>query len=66
MHAGMPTSIHLPPDVLAWLDREATRQGITRNRVVTQIIVREMNARDDWSPNLFPVLVDSAMSEKKS
>lgn len=60
----MATSIHFGPELLAWLDGEAARQGVTRNRVVTQILTHEMNARDDWSFNLFPRLVDSAMSEK--
>jgi hypothetical protein len=60
----MATTVHLPPDIIAWLDREALRQGVTRNRLITNIIGREMNARDDWSYGLFPTLVESAMSEK--
>ena len=59
----MATTIHIGPALLAWLDREAVRQGVTRNRVITMILTREMNARDDWSFNLFPRLVDSAMGE---
>lgn len=59
----MGTSVHLPPEVLHWLDREATRQGVTRNRLIAMIIQREINAREDWPYNLFPKLVDSAMGE---
>lgn len=60
----MATSIHMPPDLVAWLDREAMRRGVTRNRLIVNILAREMNARDDWTYDLFPALVDSAMSER--
>ena len=60
----MATTVHLGQELLTWLDREATRQGVTRNRLITQIISREMNARDDWSYGLFLALVDSAMEDK--
>jgi metal-responsive CopG/Arc/MetJ family transcriptional regulator len=62
----MATSVHLQPELVAWLDREAARKGVTRSRLINLILSREMNARDDWSPDLFAKLVDSAMSEEGS
>jgi hypothetical protein len=59
----MGFSIHLPPDLIEWLDREAARRGITRNRLITTILAREMNTRDDWNGDLFARLLNSAMSE---
>ena len=60
----MATTVHLCAELLAWLDLEAARQGITRNRLISNILAREMNTREDWPPDLFAKLVESAMSEK--
>ena len=65
MSPRMATTIHLAPDVLAWLDREAARRGLRRNRLIATILIREMKAKDEWPPNLFAELVQSAMSEER-
>jgi hypothetical protein len=63
MSVAMATTIHLDREVLAWLDREAARRGVRRNRLIANILVREMKTQDDWPPGLFAELVESAMAE---
>lgn len=65
MGTRMATTVHLDASLLDWLDREAARCGVRRNRLISMILAREMNAKEDWPPNLFPELVNSAMSEKE-
>jgi metal-responsive CopG/Arc/MetJ family transcriptional regulator len=61
----MPTSIHLPADLLRAIDREAVRRNVTRNRLIASILARAMEEKDDWSPNLFSQLHESALEEKR-
>lgn len=42
---GQNVSIPLPPDVLAWLDDEATRRMMPRGALVRSWIVREMEGQ---------------------
>jgi len=58
------TSIYLTTGLLAELDREAHRRGISRNRLVNLLLRAGLKDRgEDWSPALFPLLHDSALEE---
>jgi predicted transcriptional regulator len=49
----MPTSVHLPRRLLEALDRRARALRISRNKLITQAIERELSAAGDWSPGFF-------------
>lgn len=48
------TTVHLPDDLLARVDRLARRRGTSRNRVVIRALEQEL-ARDagEWPPGFF-------------
>jgi predicted transcriptional regulator len=49
----MSTSVHLPKKLLEALDRRARALRISRNKLITQAIERELSAAGDWSPGFF-------------
>jgi predicted transcriptional regulator len=49
----MPTSVHLPKRLLETLDRRARALRISRNKLITQAIERELSTAGDWSPGFF-------------
>jgi predicted transcriptional regulator len=49
----MSTSVHLPRRLLEALDRRAKALRISRNKLITQAIERELSAPGDWSPGFF-------------
>lgn len=57
----MPTSVYIPDDLLALVDRKAKRLRISRNRLIVRALEREVDARG-WSPQFFDMLreVDAA------
>ena len=49
----MSTSVHLPRKLLEALDRRARALRISRNKLITQAIERELSTTGDWSPGFF-------------
>jgi hypothetical protein len=52
----MPTSIHLPPELLRALERRARELGMSRNRVIVHALQRELTRENEWSPGFFEKL----------
>jgi len=49
----MPTSVHLPKPLLAAVDSRARALKISRNRLIVQVLAREMSRGSAWSPDFF-------------
>ena len=47
------TSVHLPPSLLAGLDRIAAERGISRNRLIVESCQRAVEERTCWPSGLF-------------
>ena len=47
------TSVHLPPSLLASLDRIASERGTSRNRLIVESCQRVVEERTSWPPGLF-------------
>jgi hypothetical protein len=60
----MPTSVHLPKSLLAALDRRAKYLRISRNRLIVQLLEREVNTADEWSPGFFERLEQTDAATK--
>lgn len=54
----MPTSVHLPPELLEAVDKRARALRISRNQLVVRALEREVQGGNDWSPGFFEVLED--------
>ena len=52
----MPTSIHLPDELLAAIDARAKALKISRNRLIVRSLERELSHDNDWSPGFFEAL----------
>ena len=50
----MPTSVHIPKPLLAAVDRKAKELRISRNRLIVQVLERELER--EWSPGFFEKL----------
>jgi hypothetical protein len=50
---SVSTSVHLPRRLLEALDRRARALRISRNKLITQAIERELSTDGDWSPEFF-------------
>lgn len=55
----MPTSVHLPKPLLAAVDRRARALKMSRNRLIVQLLERELGANSKWSPEFFATLSTS-------
>jgi metal-responsive CopG/Arc/MetJ family transcriptional regulator len=55
----MPTSVHLPQDLLEAVDRRARALKISRNQLVVRALEREVRGGSDWSPGFFELLSES-------
>jgi hypothetical protein len=51
----MPTTVHIPPPLLAAVDRKARALRVSRNRLIVRALEREVDAQG-WSPNVFEAL----------
>lgn len=64
----MPTSVHIPKPLLAAVDRKAKELRISRNRLIVQVLERELER--EWSPGFFERLdqidADTAETFRKS
>jgi metal-responsive CopG/Arc/MetJ family transcriptional regulator len=56
----MPTSVHLPVELLEAVDRRARALRISRNQLVVRALEREVQGGNDWSPQFFEMLADVA------
>ena len=67
----MPTTVHLPDDLLERLDARAKTLDISRNRLIVETLTQALNGSDSWSPELKAALaswqpdpqVDQAVDE---
>lgn len=65
----MATSVHIPPELLAAIDRKAQSLKISRNRLIVRALEREVAPGSDWSPGFFERLsrkepgLDAAVDE---
>jgi hypothetical protein len=57
----MATSVHIPKQLLAAVDRKARALKMSRNRLILRALERELKPGPDWSPGFFERLsaVDS-------
>lgn len=49
----MPTTVHIPTDLLKRLDERAREQGTSRNRLIIQAVEESLRSRTDWPPGFF-------------
>jgi predicted transcriptional regulator len=54
----MPTSIHMPRNLLAAVDRRAEALRISRNRFIVRAVERAVARETEWSPGFFEFLRD--------
>lgn len=52
----MPTSVHIPTDLLKAADRRAKALRISRNRLIINALERELTSGSDWSTGFFDEL----------
>ena len=52
----MPTSVHLPAELLEAVDKRARALRISRNQLVVRALEREVQGGNDWSPGFFELL----------
>ncbi len=45
----MPTSIHIPRELLAAVERRAKELKVSRNRFIVSVLENEFRRRTDWS-----------------
>jgi hypothetical protein len=55
----MPTSVHLPAELLEAVDKRARALRISRNQLVVRALEREVQGGNDWSPGFFELLTDA-------
>ncbi len=46
----MSTTVHLPPNLLASVDRRAGELGISRNRYIINALEQALDTETSWSP----------------
>lgn len=49
----MPTSVHIPKQLLVAVDRRARALKISRNRLIVRALEREVTEGSSWSPDFF-------------
>jgi hypothetical protein len=52
----VPTSVHIPSDLLKQADQRAAALGISRNRLIVRALQQELKSNSDWSPEFFDQL----------
>lgn len=52
----MPTSVHIPRDILEAVDRRAEALRISRNRFIVRAVERALARETEWSPGFFEFL----------
>jgi predicted transcriptional regulator len=46
----MPTTVHIPADLLEALDRRAKALGLSRNRLIVRAVEQMIRQRTGWAP----------------
>ena len=46
----MPTTVHIPADLLEALDRRAKVLGLSRNRLIVRAVEQMIRQRTGWAP----------------
>ena len=59
----MPTTVHIPEDLLASVDRRARDLGMSRNRYIIQALEKTLGEETRWSLEFLEALVDAAKDE---
>lgn len=52
----MPTSVHIPRQLLEAVDRKARAIGVSRNRLIVRALERELAPDAGWTPGFFDAL----------
>jgi len=52
----VPTSVHIPRDLLEAVDRRAEELRLSRNRFIVRAVERELARETEWSPGFFEFL----------
>jgi hypothetical protein len=52
----VPTTVHIPPRLLASAQRRATALGISRNRLIIRALERELGEAEAWSEEFLHAL----------
>lgn len=52
----MPTTVHIPKNLLARVDARAKKLGVSRNRFVVQVLQEKLAARRTWPAALVRLL----------
>ena len=52
----VPTSVHIPAELLEEVDRRARRLKISRNRFIVRALEKEIAGEAAWSPGFFEQL----------
>ena len=45
----MPTTVHIPPNLLKSVDRRAKALGVSRNRLIVRALEQAVSERTGWS-----------------
>jgi len=62
----MPTTVHIPDDLLTSLDARAKELGISRNKLVVQAVERELRARNQWPPGFIEAFSNVSDEDKQA
>ena len=49
----MPTSVHIPPNLLKQADKRAKALGISRNKLIIRALERELSPQSGWPEGFF-------------
>lgn len=56
----MPTTVHLPAELLKRVDRRASKLGLSRNRYIRGTLERAVRQDTEWSPSFLTTLERAA------
>ena len=60
----MPTTVHLPPELLKRVDERARARKVSRNQYVRRALARMIEQDAEWSAEFLGVLNDAASDEE--
>ncbi len=55
----MATTVHLPPDLLQSVDRQAAGSGLSRNRYIIRALEKTLEEETGWSRRLLNTLAEA-------
>ncbi len=56
----MPTTVHLPGDLLRSIDERAKEMGVSRNRYIVRALKKAIDEETNWSPAFLRTLEEAA------